>query len=189
MMKASIQKLAFTAINNEDNSEIFVVNTDGTDLKNITNYRGIDKHINWSSDGSRIVFSSNRVDNETYDIFVMNPDGSEINQLSFESQNELGPVFSPDDRYIGYNLVSQGSGSGDIRIMDANGENIRSLPGDNVRRNIYTIWSPDSQRIAYITQSRADYKYYLTIVDKDFMTTPNIVTEIDDPPYAIAWRP
>ena len=67
-----------------DAAHIFVVNTDGTGLTQITDGTSIDQDPIWSPDGSQIAFKSNRpntagtTDNQ---IYVMNADGSNIREL------------------------------------------------------------------------------------------------------------
>ena len=55
--------------------DIFVMEPNGNIIARLTNSPGIDDDSpSWSSDGSRIVFESDR--NENYDIYVMNDDGT-----------------------------------------------------------------------------------------------------------------
>lgn len=43
-----------------DPQDIFVINTDGTDLRRLTTSLGVDRHPVWSPDGTQIVFESGR---------------------------------------------------------------------------------------------------------------------------------
>ena len=67
-----------------NSAHIYVVNTDGTELTQITDGTAIDQDPIWSPDGSQIAFKSNRpnaagtADNQ---IFVMNADGSDVLEL------------------------------------------------------------------------------------------------------------
>ena len=77
-----IGKIAF-----ESGGEIFLINTDGTERKNITQHGGTDIRPKWRPDGQKIAFLSDRAG--TLQIFNMNPDGTDP-QLSwrFERGNE-----------------------------------------------------------------------------------------------------
>ena len=55
-------------------SEIYVVNGDGTNLQRLTNVSGEKGHPVWSSDGTKIAFTSGQ--DNSLAIWVMNPDGS-----------------------------------------------------------------------------------------------------------------
>lgn len=65
--------IAFVS-NIDGDAEIFMVNTDGSNLKKLTDNERTDINPVWSPDGERIVFVSDR--NGTFELFLMNEDGS-----------------------------------------------------------------------------------------------------------------
>jgi hypothetical protein len=79
--------------NDSGNDEIWVINRDGTDARQLTSdqYGWWDKHPSWSPDGSKIVFWSNRTGNKQ--IWVMNADGSGLYSLSRTGFNDWDPVW------------------------------------------------------------------------------------------------
>ena len=66
-------KLAFISTHDGD-PEIFVMNTDGSGLKKLTDNSAVDAAPSWSPDGGRIVFTSDR--SGTFELYSMNSDGS-----------------------------------------------------------------------------------------------------------------
>jgi TolB protein len=82
------------ARNRDRNNDIYVVNVDGTGLRNLTRHRGRDGHPAWSPDGQRIGFVSNRGGNR--DLYVMNADGSGLRNLTRGiRQQAFGLAWSP----------------------------------------------------------------------------------------------
>src|SRR5258705_84833 len=67
------KKIAFES-NRTGDWEIFVMNFDGTELKQLTHSKGFDGCPIWSPDGTKIVFPSER-DNDS-EIYIMNADGT-----------------------------------------------------------------------------------------------------------------
>ena len=69
-------KIAF--MGNQGDFEIYVVNTDGTNLQRLTRARGRDGGLaqgSWAPDGSKLTFMSER-DGKPRQIYVMNSDGT-----------------------------------------------------------------------------------------------------------------
>jgi Tol biopolymer transport system component len=126
--------------------EIYVVRSDGTRSRNITNHPANDWGPDWSPDGSTIVFNSDR-DGALRGYFV-EPDGANVRPVGVESWFEY-PVWSPD----GTRIVFTGA-SGDnyeVFVLDvATGEvtQLTNVPGDDS----WPVWSPDGSLIAFSSE-------------------------------------
>lgn len=86
------EKIAFVS-NDSGNDEIWVVNRDGGDARQLTrdDHNWWDKHPSWSPDGSQIVFWSNRTGNGQ--IWVMDSNGENLYSLSKTGFNDWDPVW------------------------------------------------------------------------------------------------
>ena len=74
--------------------EIFVVNADGSGLRNLTDNTGAhDKGPSWSSNGRAILFTSDRDGNT--EVYVMNADGSGQRNVSQNPLEDTEPAWSP----------------------------------------------------------------------------------------------
>ncbi len=67
-------KIVFQS-NRDGNWEIYTMNSDGTDLRNITNDPADDTDPSWSPDGTKIVYASTRGGLDEPEIFVINAAG------------------------------------------------------------------------------------------------------------------
>jgi dipeptidyl aminopeptidase/acylaminoacyl peptidase len=87
------RQLAFES-NNDGDMEIYTMNADGTDLRQLTNNVVHDEGPAWSPDGKRIVFTSGP-NNLNGDIYVMNADGSARMRLMDVPGRDESPDWQP----------------------------------------------------------------------------------------------
>ncbi len=92
------------------NSEIFLMNADGSELRNLSNHPSFDGYPEWSSDGEHIVFASSRHGKTTQNLqlFIMKNDGTDIRQISWNNRDEedVRPDWSPVDNRVVFNRVT-----------------------------------------------------------------------------------
>jgi len=93
------------------------------------------KNPDWSPDGKKIVFVSNRDDN--LEIYVMNADGSNQVNLTNNYNNDFDPVWSPDGERIAF--VSGRDRNNEIYVMNADGSEPRRLT-DNTDDDVKPDW-------------------------------------------------
>lgn len=139
------RRIAF-ASNREGNSEIYVMDTNGKNIVQLTRTLAREATPSWSPDGSKIAYVSRDI-NADSDIYVMNADGANPVNLT---RNPWGmnrdPSWSPDGRRIAFE--SWGVGNHDIYVMDADGGNVVRLTR-HFAWDAYPAWSPDGRRIVF----------------------------------------
>lgn len=123
------QRIAFEGGTWED-TNIYVINADGSGLAQVTTAPGTENHPGWSPDGSKLSFVSAR---DGGSVYTINPDGSGETQLVSQigtSNDPLVPApwvpgWSPDGKHIVY--VSDGDKNLDIWVMSPDGTEQRNL--------------------------------------------------------------
>ncbi len=115
------KRIAFSGTGDGD-SEIFVMNADGTEVRQLTDNDSGDGGPAWSPDGTRIAFNGTR-DGDS-EIFVMNADGTEVRQVTGHDSDDYSPAWSPDGKRIAF--VSYRDGDSEIFVMNADGTDVYS---------------------------------------------------------------
>lgn len=132
--------------------DIYVANRDGTGLKRLTDAPGYDAEGSYSSDGSQIVFTSER--NGDLDLYVMNADGSNVRQLTDAKGYDGGPFFSPDDKWIIFRSDREKEHMLQLYAVSADGKHEVQLTDDLGTVNWAPYFHPSGN---YLIWTRADY--------------------------------
>ena len=115
-----------------------------SNLVQLTTDANSDGTPDWSSDGKKIVFSSNRTGNN--EIWIMNADGNSQTQLTNTTANEGHPHFSPDSKQIVF--WSERSGIREVWIMNSDGSGQSQLTDDTLNSG-GAAWSPDGSQLIF----------------------------------------
>lgn len=89
----------------KNSTEIYVMDKDGTNLKNLTNNDFEDSTPQWSKNGKTIYFMSHR--DGSPNIYAMKADGTEVRKVA-DGKTVTNPFVSPDERYFAYTKEAEG---------------------------------------------------------------------------------
>jgi TolB protein len=82
--------------------ELFVMNRDGSNLRQVTKLGGANFAPSWHPDGKRLIFASNIGDpkGRNFDAYLINVDGTGLEQVTFNDTFDGFPMFSPDGKHL-----------------------------------------------------------------------------------------
>ena len=135
--------ISFTS-NRSGNFDIYTIDINGENLRNITDSRKNEAGATWSPDGHFFAYHAEL--NGNTDIYVMDIETKKSRRLTKDPGNDAMATWSPDGQWIAFS--SDRSGSYEIYKMDVRGKHLQRLtrlPGLNTS----PAWSPDSQWIAF----------------------------------------
>ena len=139
------------------NGDVYVMNADGSGLKNLTVSTGLgDSDPVWSPDGTRIAWQADApTSGPQYNVYVMYADGTQPRRVTQSVPDCAGagaPGWSPDGSRIVFTcrdvnddaeiwtVNADGSGTGLTRLTN------------NAVRDASPTWSPDGSQIAWTSQ-------------------------------------
>jgi Tol biopolymer transport system component len=135
------RKIAFAA-GIGDYSEIYVMNSDGTEQRKLTDNRVCDASPSISGDGSKIAFESGDGQYCEYGLYVMNSDGTGRRQLTDINGGSKDPQISANGKKIAFNQRAV------IYVINWDGTGLRQLTSDRDMCESPSI-SGDGRKIAF----------------------------------------
>ncbi len=145
--------------------EIYIMDFDGSDAKQVTHHRSISFAPAWSPDGSKIAYSlfnrhSNNIKN--IDLYEFDFISNSIRLLSNRKGINSGAAYSPDGKTLALTLSY--TGTPQIFLLDLATRNItqatRSFGFD-----VDPAWSPDGKKIAFVSSRTGVPMVFTTSTD------------------------
>jgi serine/threonine protein kinase len=138
--------LAFNST--EQQEELFVMNVDGSGLRQITSGGFLNRGPRWSPDGKHLAFFSKRTGD--WEIWASDANGNDLRQLTnLSGYNVAWPVWSADNKHVAYTIF----GLNTFLIDSTKGWDVQSpeklppFPGEGELFNGWN-WSPDGATVA-----------------------------------------
>jgi TolB protein len=101
--------------------EIFVMNADGSNKRQVTSNGKANFGPYFFPDGKRIIFSSNLDDTRgrNFDLYMINVDGTGLERITFNTTFDGFPMFSPDGKKLVFASNRNAAKEGDTNIFIA----------------------------------------------------------------------
>jgi eukaryotic-like serine/threonine-protein kinase len=141
--------------------QIFVINSDGTNVQQVTNMIDGACQPDWSPDGLHIVYispcSARQKDHPGANLYVINVDGGGRVELPPMEGGAFDPAWSPDGKRIAFASLQDGLSQIYALTLDGyavtplTAKSSNSLLPDWARQ---PAWSPDGKQIVYTGHSR-----------------------------------
>jgi TolB protein len=138
--------IAFNS-NRDGESEIYLMNRDGSNIRRLTNNRAIDSTPTWSPSGNQIAFVSDRDSPGTPKLYWMNADGTGQRRVAVPDSWADKPSWAPAP----YNEIAYSArvgGGFDIKVYDIASQTVRSVTSGE-GSNESPAYSANGKHIAF----------------------------------------
>jgi Tol biopolymer transport system component len=165
------------------NSDIYVINADGTNRMQLTNTPDSETHPSWNSDGTRLVFARDAavsgtgslVDNAASDIYVMDANGSNVTKIA-DVADDMAPSWSPDGSRIAFSSFVNDGSVGLIYTVRPDGTQLTALTTSGF--STQPSWSPNSQQVVFSFYDTNSGYYQIALIGAQSAGgTPVILTD------------
>jgi len=100
--------------------EIFVINTDGTGLRQVTHLGGANWAPFFHPSGKKIIFSSNhKTGTIPFNLYMINVDGTGLEQITYDGVFDAFPMFSYDGKKLVFGSNRNNNGTHDTNLFIA----------------------------------------------------------------------
>lgn len=156
-------RLAFSRKALGQNSEIHLINTDGSNPVNLTNGASNDFGVAWSRDGTKLAFVSQRSGGGSpNEVYVMAADGSNVVRLTNRPGDDSEPNWAPDGGSLAF--ATDRDGHLQIYRMNSDGTNPVNL-SNNTASDSKPDWAPDGGKLAFIGLRNGNLDIYVMNAD------------------------
>ncbi len=135
--------------------EIFGMDFDGNDLRQVTRTGSINLSPEWSPDGRNIIFTS--YVNRNPDVWLLDLSTLNLRPVSARPGLNASARYSPSGDFIALSMSFQGSPK--IFIINTQGHIINRLT-TGIGNDISPTWSPDGSTIAYVSDHAGTPQIY-----------------------------
>ncbi len=151
----------------DGNSELYVMNADGSGLKRLTDTELDERFPSWSPDGSQIAYIVENTGLPLHSYLVVDADGTRLREVATFNQLGLTPPYdwSPDGTQIVLELDKQ------AYVVKVDGSRAVELaPGPRPAESFAPKWSPDGSRIVFWGRNGADKALFFANPDGSALT-------------------
>ena len=148
--------------NPEKDTEVFSISLAGTDLKQLTHSAARDFQPDFSADGRKLAFVSDR--DFAPGIYKMDAYGKNQRKVSRNARTVVeSPSWSPGGGSIAF--TSNGDGGDDVYTMRANGTGQQRPTINSLPRDADPVFSPNGMKIAFASDREGNSEIFKMPVD------------------------
>jgi TolB protein len=184
-----LSKLVVSRTTSGQEKEIFIMDWDGANPKQVSNHRSIAQSPAWSPDGNAIAYSAfayhKAEKTRNLDLFTYDLSSGRRFVVSYRRGINSGANFMPDNKHL--LLTISNAGNPDIYRMSLDGKSITRLTnGKSGEMNVEPAVSPDGKKIAFSSTRSGRPMIFVMNADGSNVKRLTIAGEYNSTP---SWSP
>ena len=148
----------------DGNREVYLMRSDGSGQRNLTNHPAEDREPTFSYDGTKIAFRSNR--DGTDGIYSMKPDGSGLERITDHPASESQLTWSRNGKKIAFS--TNRDGNGEVYTIDIETKKERNVTDNPRSAESSPMWPANGRDIIFSAVVGADSFQADLLIIKDF---------------------
>jgi Tol biopolymer transport system component/Zn-dependent M28 family amino/carboxypeptidase len=166
--------------------DIYIMNADGSNVRQLTDTLGYDGGPFFSPDGKRICWRRFAENGATAEIMTMNIDGSDQSQLTRMNAMSWAPYYHPSGKYLIFTTNKHGFANFELYLVSSNGS------GQPVRVTFtkgfdgLPVFSPNGKKIAWTSNRTTNGNSQIFIANWNHEAALGLLGESTDVDPAIA---
>ncbi|MEM7453077.1 MAG: M20/M25/M40 family metallo-hydrolase [Planctomycetota bacterium] len=135
--------------------DIFIMNADGTNVRQLTDVNGYDGGPFFSPDGQRICWRRFSENGATAEIMTMNIDGTDQRQLTKMNALSWAPFYHPSGKYLIYTTNKHGFNNFELYLVDVEGKSLPVRVTDTDGFDGLASFTPDGTQLTWTSNRNA----------------------------------
>ena len=145
--------------------DIFIMNADGTNVRQLTDVPGYDGGPFFSPDGKKICWRRFSESGVTAEIMTMNLDGSEQKKITRIGAMSWAPFYHPSGEYLIFTTNKHGFGNFELYLVDADGKSAPVRITDTDGFDGLASFTPDGKKLTWTTNRTPKKKSQIFLAD------------------------
>ena len=145
--------------------DLYIMKSDGTEVKRITDQFGYDGGPFFSPDGKRLCWRRFSEDGATAEIYTANLDGTDVKRLTSLGAMSWAPYYHPSGDYLIFGTNVHGFANFELYLVDAQGAHapVRVTTTDGF--DSLPVFTPDGKDLAWTSNRTPNKKSQIFIAD------------------------
>ena len=145
--------------------DIFVMNSDGTNVKQLTTAMGYDGGPFFSPDGKRICWRRFAENGATAEVMTMNVDGSDQKQITKLGAMSWAPFYHSTGKYLIFTTNKHGFANFELYMVDAEGKSTPVRVTETKGFDGLASFSPDGKKLTWTTNRNEKKQSQIYLAD------------------------